>query len=300
MNETGRARPRNRIKRGSRSRRKPSSRSHSARLRVENGSATRALVADGPFAEQADLAGHVVGVVAFKFDRQDRLGRLVDPAATRGVGVASQADRPAVEQVARRRRPSERPSSSGHERRGVGQTDEREQRRPPGPPAAEPCAAPPAARPPGFPRNRPPAGRAECPPRSADSQEPVARAIPRHGRRHPLEPGLTAPKQRLKLADDQVLEIGRLGLERRPRLKPQVGHLALGEDDAEPIHVVAGRSITHRPRPRGIDPDHPSDRGDVAIARDRLQPAPQRRQLRIQDSRAPPPARPPRAPARSR
>ena len=43
MNETGRARPRNRIKSGSSSRRKPSSRSHSARLRVENGSATSTL-----------------------------------------------------------------------------------------------------------------------------------------------------------------------------------------------------------------------------------------------------------------
>ena len=49
--------------------------------------------------------------------------------------------------------------------------------------------------------------------------------------------------------------------ESRPRLETEVGDLAVGEDDADTIDLIAGRTMLHRPPPRGVDPDHPPDRG---------------------------------------
>ena len=47
--------------------------------------------------------------------------------------------------------------------------------------------------------------------------------------------------------------------------------------------MVADRPVTQRSRARGIDGNHASYGGDVGIVRDRFQPTPHRRQLRIEE-----------------
>ena len=86
----------------------------------------------------------------------------------------------------------------------------------------------------------------------------------------------------VELADDQVREALRLLVVRRPWPEPEIGDLALGEDDPELLDLVADRPESHRPQPGRVDPDHPAQRPGAGIHRHRLQPPSQRRELGIE------------------
>ena len=128
--------------------------------------------ADHRVGQGADLPGDLVRVVSLELDDQDRLGRLGDPVAERRHGVAGQAERAPVVEVARRGR---RVEASGHGRGGVADPGERQdhhrlRRRDRRQSAAWPRSPAPAS---------PPSRRAAAPGRSHRAPSPGSR----HSRR---------------------------------------------------------------------------------------------------------------------
>ena len=103
------------------------------------------------------------------------------------------------------------------------------------------------------------------------------------------------PARAPELADDHVLEVDRLVVDGGPGLDAQLGGLAVGEDDPEPLDVVGRRPVAERRagRPRR----RRSSRRRAGLRADRVgaEPPAERGELARSGRRARPPAGRPRS-----